>query len=77
MLKTIEGSEYIITSAHVDDIDLSLMSTDMPSFQKSVFEASVKCDDSAVMNPTLKVYLGLMPFVMEVNGFGDEVGNVD
>ncbi len=72
MLKTIEGDEFTITSAHVDDIDLSLMSTDMGAFQKSVFIASVKRGGHSVKNPTLKVYLGLMPSVMEVNGFGDE-----
>ena len=76
MTHEVNGVTYLIEEAHVNDVDLSLMGSDMVTFQKSVFAASVSFNGEAITNPSLKLYLALMPKVMEVNGFGnDEVGN--
>ena len=75
MNKEVNGKTYLIGEAFIDDVDLSLMTTDMASFQKSVFASSVSLDGKPVNNPSLKVYLALMPSVMEANGFGGEEGN--
>ena len=75
MIEVIDGNEYSVEEAHINDVDLSLMSTDMSEFQKSVFSSSVKLKSKSVVNPSLKVYLALMPVVMRVNGFGGEEGN--
>ena len=66
---------YEVKEAMVSEVDLSLMATDMPAFQKSVFNASVTKDGNKVNDVPLKDYLKLMPEVMKVNGFGDEEGN--
>ena len=75
MKVTVGADEYDLSEAFVDDLDLSLMSTDMAKFQKEVFASSVKLHDKEISNPSLKVYLALMPSVMKVNGFGGEEGN--
>jgi len=75
MIENINGVDYEIGEAYVNDVDLSLMSSDMAKFQKSVFASSVKVGGKSVDNPSLKVYLALMPKVMIANGFSGEEGN--
>jgi len=74
MIQIIDGAEFVLEEAHVNDVDLSLMGSDMVAFQKAVFAASVSLNGEAMSNPSLKLYLALMPKVMEVNGFGEESG---
>ena len=75
MEKEINGVTYTISEAYIDDVDMSLLGTDQSAFQKSLFKASVKSNGEVVEKSTLKIFVKLMPFVLEINGLAGEEGN--
>ncbi len=63
----INGVEYTVSAIGVDDVDVSLATTDNTKFAKEVISAAVKVDGKPVINMGLVEYFELLPIALKLN----------